>query len=491
MSTLSFDMPESLAWLEAAWPHIAAVLTVLVSVLASGHVVLHKRDVRAAVSWVGLVWLVPVLGAVLYLLLGINRIRRRARSLTPRREHGQFPPIRGLEAVVAQGASRVTDEAAHLAPLARLGDAVTHRPLLPGNRVTVLESRTDAYPAMLEAIASARTSITLCSYIFDNDVAGRHFASALGEAVRRGVEVRVLVDAVGARYTWPTILGRLRREGVRAARFLPSLMPYRLPFMNLRNHRKVLVVDGHVGFTGGMNIREHFWPGEHAARDLHFRLEGPVVAQLQETFAEDWVFTTRERLSGDTWFPEQRRVGPVLARGIPDGPDEDFEALRTVLLGALATARASVRIVTPYFLPDPALITALNVAALRGVRVEVVLPEKGNLPVVQWACTAQLWQVLATGCQVFVTQPPFDHSKLMVVDGEWGLIGSANWDPRSLRLNFELNVECYDAQLARRLEAVVEERLSRARPLTRAQVDARALPIRLRDGLARLLSPYL
>ncbi|MCE9669030.1 cardiolipin synthase [Myxococcus stipitatus] len=484
-------MTDVLAWLEAAWPHVAAVLTVLVSVLASAHAVLHKRDVRAAVGWVGLTWLVPVLGAVLYLVLGINRIRRRALSLAPLREHGQFPPTKGREALPASAPPLAQPRAAHLAPLARLGDAVMHRPLLAGNRVTVLESRTDAYPAMLEAIAGARTSLSLCSYIFDNDLAGRHFATALGEAARRGVEVRVLVDAVGARYTWPTILGRLKREGVTAARFLPSLMPYRLPFMNLRNHRKVLVVDGKVGFTGGMNIREHFWPGERAARDLHFRLEGPVVGQLQETFAEDWVFTTRERLTGATWFPEIPPAGTVLARGIPDGPDEDFETLRTVLLGALATARESVRIITPYFLPDTALITALNVAALRGVRVDVVLPEKGNLPVVQWASTAQLWQVLGPGCRVFLTAPPFDHTKLMVVDGEWGLIGSANWDPRSLRLNFELNVECYDAALARRLDAVVEERLLRSRPITRAQVDARPLPIRLRDGLARLLSPYL
>jgi len=484
-------MADVLAWLEAAWPHVAAVLTVLVSVLASAHAVLHKRDVRAAVGWVGLTWLVPVLGAVLYLVLGINRIRRRALSLAPLREHGRFSPAKGREALPASAPPVAQPRAAHLAPLARLGDAVMHRPLLAGNRVTVLESRTDAYPAMLEAIAGARASLSLCSYIFDNDLAGRHFATALGEAARRGVEVRVLVDAVGARYTWPTILGRLKREGVTAARFLPSLMPYRLPFMNLRNHRKVLVVDGKVGFTGGMNIREHFWPGEHAARDLHFRLEGPVVGQLQETFAEDWVFTTRERLTGATWFPEIAPAGTVLARGIPDGPDEDFETLRTVLLGALATARESVRIITPYFLPDAALITALNVAALRGVRVDVVLPEKGNLPVVQWASTAQLWQVLGPGCRVFLSAPPFDHTKLMVVDGEWGLIGSANWDPRSLRLNFELNVECYDADLARRLDAVVEERLLRSRPITRAQVDARPLPIRLRDGLARLLSPYL
>jgi cardiolipin synthase len=314
---------------------------------------------------------------------------------------------------------------------------------------------------------------------------------ALGEAARRGVEVRVLVDALGSRYTWPPITGKLRRAGVRAERFLPTLMPKRLPFMNLRNHRKILVVDGRVGFTGGMNIRAHFLPGEDAARDLHFRLEGPVVGQLQETFAEDWAFTTRERLSGEAWFPALGPTGPVMARGIPDGPDEDFETIRWTLLGALASARDTVRILTPYFLPDQGLITALNVATLRGVKVDLLLPERGNLPFVQWASAAQLWQVMRPGCRVFLTAPPFDHAKLMVVDGVWSLIGSANWDPRSLRLNFEFDVECYDAQLAMRLNALIEERLSRSRLVTLEELNARPLPIRLRDGVARLLSPYL
>ncbi|WP_044890399.1 cardiolipin synthase [Myxococcus hansupus] len=470
---------------------MVAALTVLISVLASAHAVLHKRDVRAAVAWVGLAWLVPVLGGVLYVLLGINRIRRRARSLMLKEEHGRFLPAPEVAPMKAEALSQPHPEAAPLAPLVRLGDAVVGVPLLPGNRITVLESRRDAYPAMLEAIDAARVSISLCSYIFDNDLAGRRFVEALGAAVQRGVEVRVLVDAVGSRYTWPPILGRLRRAGVRAARFLPSLMPYRLPFANLRNHRKLLVVDGRVGFTGGMNIRKHFWPGEHAAVDLHFRVDGPLVGQLQETFAEDWAFTTRERLSGEAWFPPLSAAGGVLARGIADGPDEDFETLRTVLLGALATARTSVRIITPYFLPDTALITALSVAALRGIQVDILLPEKGNLPVVQWATYAQLWQVLRPGCRIFLTAPPFDHTKLMVVDGVWSLIGSANWDPRSLRLNFEFNVECYDAALASELEGVIAARLRNARPLTMAQVDARSLPARLRDGLARLLSPYL
>jgi cardiolipin synthase len=181
----------------------------------------------------------------------------------------------------------------------------------------------------------------------------------------------------------------------------------------------------------------------------------------------------------------------VTARGLSDGPDEDFDKTRYTRLGALACARESVRIVTPYFLPDAGLITELCVTAMRGVRVEIVVPAVNNLVLVQWASTAQLWQVLERGCVVYRTAPPFDHTKLMLVDGAWALIGSSNWDPRSLRLNFEFDVECYSPPLIARLDALVERKLARAEPITLAELDGRSLPIKLRDGVARLASPYL
>ena len=162
------------------------------------------------------------------------------------------------------------------------------------------------------------------------------------------------------------------------------------------------------------------------------------------------------------------------------------------LLGAITAARSSVIVVTPYFLPDATLVNTLNVAAMRGVQVDILLPAEDNLRVVQWASTAQLWQVLERGCRVWLTPPPFDHTKLMVVDGAWVLLGSSNWDPRSLRLNFEFDLECYDRGLAESLQRWLrDERLRQARPVTLAEVDGRSLPVRLRDGLARLLSPYL
>jgi cardiolipin synthase len=226
-------------------------------------------------------------------------------------------------------------------------------------------------------------------------------------------------------------------------------------------------------------------------RDVHFRLTGPAVAQLQEAFADDWLFVTRESLRGERWFPQLEAAGSVLARGISDGPDENFGQLRWTLLSALACARHSVRIVTPYFLPDTALVFALNVCALRGLEVDIILPERNNLPFVQWAMHAHLWQVLEHGCRVWLNPGPFDHSKLLVVDGAWALLGSANWDARSLRLNFEFDIECYNAELGQELETFIENKRAAAHRVTLEEVDGRPLPIRLRDGVARVFVPYL
>jgi cardiolipin synthase len=286
----------------------------------------------------------------------------------------------------------------------------------------------------------------------------------------------------------------LRKEGVRYARFLPAFALWRMMSMNMRTHRKIMVVDGRFGFTGGLNIRQgHCLKSNprRPVRDIHFRVGGPVVTQLQEAFADDWLFTTGESLQGEAWFPKLERAGQVLARGVADGPDEDFEKLRWTLLGAIASARHSIRIVTPYFLPDPSLVSNLTLAAMRGVVVDIVLPSKSNLPFVQWASRAMWWQVLEHGCRIWLTPPPFDHSKLMLVDSCWVLLGSANWDPRSLRLNFEYNLECYDVELGKQLERWVQGRLKSAHRVTLAEVDERSLPAKLRDGVARLATPYL
>ncbi|MCP5518115.1 MAG: cardiolipin synthase [Verrucomicrobiales bacterium] len=483
------------AWIdnERIWHVTGLAGWLTLNLVTSLHAVLYKRDSRATLLWVAFIWMSPGLGALAYGLVGINRIRRRAATERSTIERYVSRPPAGfcpLEPV----ARDLPPEAGHLEPLARLGEELTGRRLLPGNAIRPLVNGDVAYPQMLAAIRQATRSISLASYIFDNDPTGREFAAALGAAVRRGVTVRVLVDDAGARYSVPSILGRLRREGVRVARFMPRFILLRLAALNLRSHRKILVVDGVVGFTGGMNIRHGnrlLARPRYPVQDVHFRVEGPVVAHLQEAFVDDWAFCTGERLRGDAWFPELGNAGELLARGITDGPDEDLDRLGLTLNGAINAARHSIRLATPYFLPDATMVAALNTAALRGVTVEVLLPSRSNLPFVQWASMAHWWQVLQWGCEIWLTAPPFDHTKILLVDGCWALIGSSNIDPRSLRLNFEFNVEVYGRGLAAGLDAILDARKAGARRTSLAEMNRRPLPARLRDGIARLATPFL
>jgi cardiolipin synthase A/B len=463
---------------------IAFGLAVLAAALmASGHAVVYKRESRSASLWVILIWVMPALGPVLYLLMGVNRVQRRAARLRGAMvRHRTGPPVAPAE-----------PNGTHLAPLARMLNNVVERPLLPGNSIEPLVDGAQCYPAMLEALESAQSSIMLASYIFNGDGVGQRFVDALVRAHRRGVAVRVLVDDVDVRFTRNSAYKPLSRAGVPVGVFNPPLMPARLVAIHLRNHRKILVVDGRLGFTGGMNVDRRYWKdsSEEPSRDLHFRLRGPIVAQLAEVFAEDWQFATDEALRGAPWFVPLEAAGEVHARCIDDGPDENTEPLRWSIVAGLNQAQRSVRIMTPYFVPDGALITALDVAAMRGVEVDILLPSVSDLPHVHWAAWGQLWQVLERGCRVWVSPPPFDHSKLMVVDGAWTLLGSANWDARSLRLNFELNVECYSVELGARMEGLVQARLNAARRVTLEEISARPLAVKVRDGVARLFAPFL
>jgi cardiolipin synthase len=460
------------------------------ALVSACHALLFKRDPRAALGWIVACLTMPVIGPFLYWSAGINRIRLRARQWldSGRRLAGwdNFPGRQ--EAAVTFQLSGYE----HLAELRKLADRVVSTPLVAGNRLTPLTNGEKAYPAMLGAIDAASHSINLSTYIFDGDGVGRLFVAALKKAADRGVEVRVIIDALGEKYSRPTARKLLKGSKVKVGRFLPLRQGW---YLNLRNHRKILVVDGCTAFTGGMNIGDrHIIKGSTKARpvaDMHFMVEGPVVGDLQRVFLEDWYFTTGELVKDRQLFPPISPAGPALARAISDGPDKDLRKLHWIIMGALACARERVRIMTPYFIPDMSLISALVTAALRGVEVTLVLPSVNNLPYVHWATRAYLWELLLQGIRVWYQPPPFVHTKLFLVDGVWGLIGSANLDPRSLRLNFELDLELYDPAFIGHLEGEVTTAIGRSREVTLAEVDGRPLHEKLRDGTAKLFSPYM
>jgi cardiolipin synthase A/B len=479
---------------------LISIVHVLGAITVTLDAVLRKRHVSSVIGWIGLAWLAPIIGSIAYLCLGINRIKRKAASLYPRRTWAQATvgseshAIRGDESQAWLEADALASQHPAMVGLARLGTSITGIPLTDGNLVEPLVDGDQAFPAMLAAIDHATTSLTLASYIFDNDATGQLFLAALCDARDRGVEVRVLIDDVGARYSRPSMLRLLARARIPAAPFLPTRAPRLFQYANLRNHRKIMVADGQTGFIGGTNIRHGHWLGKrppYPTRCLHFRIEGPVVEDLQHTFAVDWAFTTGEQLRGETWFPPLPRRGPVMARGVSDGPDEDIDKILELMLGALSVATRSVRVMTPYFVIEGALAQLLQVTAMRGVAVDILLPAQSNLPLIDWATAPQLPLLLEHGCRIHRSPAPFDHSKAMVVDGIWSLIGSSNWDTRSLRLNFEYNVECYDSHLAAALEALIDRKIAAAHELTLDDVQAWSFGLRLRNGLARLLTPYI
>jgi cardiolipin synthase len=465
--------------------HVRADATLAVGfVLAVGatiHILLHKREVASAVGWIGLVWFAPIFGAISYLIFGVNRVTRRAHLLRPQDGADSVP--------VAVLSPRLDDD---LDALRRGIGRITARPLLAGTKVQVYQNGDAAYPPMLAAIMAAKTSVSMSSYIFQDDLWGGRFIDAMAAAKSRGVAVRVLIDGIGGGWLLSRAYHRLRRKGVTAARFMHSLLPWRMPFINLRSHKKILVVDAVTGFTGGMNIADQnvlATQPKMAVQDLHFRIEGPVVTQLAEAFAADWAFVTDQDQEANTLPPEAAGVSGPLARVIDSGPDEDLQKVEFAMLQAVTCARTSVAVMTPYFLPDERLITALALAAMRGVAVDLVVPYRSNHVLVDWATRTNSRPLLSAGVRIWRSPPPFHHGKIMVVDGQWCLIGSCNWDIRSLILNFELCLEVYDRDLARTLGTIMQR--NRGRALTQAELDASWLPRRLRDAGARLLLPYL
>lgn len=454
------DLLQSVAaWRVADAAQISLVLLLLhvaVSVGVGCHVLLTKDNPRAAVSWLGLVVLSPFVGSVIYWIFGINRIQRS--FSTPIDELG--------------GDDRWLELCEPMVPLID-GDA--------------------AFPAMLEAIGAARQSVALTSYIFDRDESGLRFVEALAAAHERGVGVRVLVDDVGIRYSRRPVDRDLAARGVATARFLPSRKLSLIGYVNLRSHRKLLLVDGETAFIGGMNIRHgnclKEQPGS-PVQDVQFRVRGPVVAALARVFEQDWEFAAGEtvQLPRPAW-PESGHPGR--ARVVADGPDDGEDRLQWTFLAALATARRRARIVTPYFLPNEVLVNGLEIALRQGVAVEIVVPARSNLFYMDWPMMAVFERLVARGVQVYLAEHPFDHSKIFLVDEEWCSVGSSNWDDRSFRLNFELNLEVVDAQAAAQLHAIVDRKRVAARRLTIEELRSVPLPWRVRNRFLRLFSPYL
>jgi cardiolipin synthase len=484
-------------WLYIATPTL--LLQLLLALSVTKHILLTKELPQSAIGWIGFVWTTPFIGSIFYCFFGINRVHRRALKLLD--EQSTTDSNRGVVPDMDDALAMLTERGCEeLLPLATAGAALTKLRLVPGNLVEHLHDGDEAYPAMLDAIASAQNYVLLQSYIFNYDEIGKLFTQTLCAAQDRGVEVRVLIDGMGELNQFPRTGWRLRRHGLRVARFIPItwlLPPLRI---NLRNHRKLLIVDGRTAFTGGVNISDGHWGDKSAAlhdgkvpelkvNDIHYRITGPVVYQLQKSFASDWGFSSKAPLEVTLSEATQTAVGKTLCRTVIDMPVKHSSTLLRLYVAAIGAARQQVRIVTPYFLPPPEISSALVDAALRGVQVNVVLPSNNNHKTVEWASLRFLDELIQAGVKVWKQPPPFAHTKLLLIDDHYGLVGSCNLDPRSLSLNFEMNVEIFDADATKPLIDMFDSRLQASKAMQGS--DSLGLAGQLRSGFFWLFSPYM
>jgi cardiolipin synthase len=469
------------------WQDITGWLLLVEVLLTAGTLaaVLHlKREPQSAIAWALLVVLVPFVGSFLFFVFGYQTVHRR---LMRKRRRGEA--YKKFTSRVAGQSAGVPKQWDVLARLAHHGDGF---PVTDGNAVTLYHDGAPAFDAMLEAIRGARRHVHLQFFIFRPDATGQRFIDALCACARRGVEVRMLVDSVGS-YNLPSRLLRcLKKDGGKVASFLPIVNPLRV---NLRNHRKIVVVDGVVGFAGGLNIGDEYLgrdPKFGHWRDTHFRLEGPAVEGLQHTFLEDWHFTTNEAVTGGVYFPRHRSpAGNVLAQAVASGPDNDYKAIRETYVAAILRARHRVWIASPYFVPDAGLRDAMLMAARSGVDVRflgLLRPDKW-LP---FLAARYYWaEVLDAGVKVYQYARGMMHSKYVLVDGEWASVGSANTDNRSLFLNFELNCQFFDPGVTREMEAAFLNDLEGSVRIDKDVYAGRPFVGKLAENASRLFSPVL
>jgi cardiolipin synthase len=463
-------------------------------------VLIQRRDrPMSALAWILCLIELPFLGLLAWWVFGLTHLRRkrRARADTHAIMQPNLAQLRGQLTTPLDAAAITTDDTqlgrAHLLLL-----NASHGifPATRDNCVSLLLNGRDAYDAFERAIRDATHHIHLEFYIWRDDATGRRFRDLLVERAREGVQVRLLYDAIGGAEVDGRFMQPLLDAGGRAAPFSPVRLFERRLRVNFRNHRKILVVDGVTGFTGGVNIGDEYCDWE----DTAVRLDGPVVYQLQEVFAEDWYFATGENLATGEYFPsidgmELKRCkdASAQARVIASGPDLERPTMYHVFFMALTQSRQRIWLVTPYFIPEPSIITALTTAAMRGIDVQLIIPSRraSDVPIAQLAGRAFYEDLLGAGVQIFEYQDTILHAKILLIDQHWSFVGSANLDIRSFRLNFELNCLISHKATQAQLEEWFERVRASSAPIELQRFERRPRRHKVLEGVARLFSPLL
>lgn len=462
-------------WLGIGWALYLSALSVWI--------VLQKRPPVSTLAWILTLAALPVLGFVIYHWLGPVRIRRqqlkrrRSRRRLEREPLSECDVLAALASPLEQRQARLVERLTRLAPTT-------------AQRVELLSDGAATFEALLAALQAAREYIHLEYYIVEPDRTGQAIRDALVEARARGVAVRFLVDAVGSANLSRGFLRPLREAGAEVEFFHPFRLATLKPLLNLRTHRKIAVIDGRIGFTGGINLSDTQDERVRvdAYRDLHLRIEGAAVNGLQQVFIEDWLYACRRPFQQHGLFP-LLPPGEIPLQWLPSGPDTPQEPIHRAMLQAMGDAERRIWLVTPYFVPPEPALYALTRAAQRGVDVRVLVPKRADSRIVTYASRSYFDELLRAGVRVFEYPPRMLHTKALLVDEALCTLGSANFDARSFRLNFELCLNLYGAAPARALESVLLEDFAQAIEVRRPRRLSRAQ--KLAEAGARLLSPLL
>lgn len=470
------------------------IVHLAISVIGVFLVLQRRTDPAAMLSWILAIFFMPILGILLYAIISSGRVRGRLRRRRRRVAHLIAEVDRDAAQRIGQSAGRPRDVAPELATIEALGTQLCHFPATGGNTVDFYEEPEAIYASLEAAIRSAKHHVHLQYYIWQADETGRYFRDMLIEKAREGVRCRVLLDAVGCFSLRKSFTQPLVDAGVELAFFMPLYKFRKRWAPHLRNHRKIAVIDGQTAFVGSQNIGD-----EYRGRlkrlspwyDSHIRIRGPATMLLQQIFCEDWAFASEQLLLGDEYFPFFPPTGDSIVQVLPSGPDQDVSALGQIIFAAVAAAKHSIRIATPYLVPHSALRMSLLHARYRGVRVQIVLPSRTDNRLVLWAGRSYYAEFLQAGIELYEFDRGMLHSKMLTVDDRFCMLGSANMDVRSFRLNFEITALLYDKRVTQQVVACIEKHLAESRAIEPQAVFASSWPRQIAEGAARLFSPLL
>ncbi|WP_088549351.1 cardiolipin synthase [Paenibacillus aquistagni] len=455
-------------------------------------VIIENKHPSKTVAWLIISFCVPIVGFVLYYFMAQDYTARRR----VRKRWFVENMVEKLQIVhIVKKAQELRNTELHSQErLFELISSLSESPITGNNKTEVLTNGRATYDAIFEAIRAAKHHVHVEFYILKDDVIGRMFQKLLIEKAKEGVKVRVIADGVGSIELKRSYLKRFEEAGVEFHWFLPLWVSFFRRRLNYRNHRKIVVVDGKVGFVGGINIGDEYLGGDPKTgfwRDTHLKIEGDSVYVLQVVFLHDWAFTTKQRLLSRELFPPQDLVGDEQVKIVASGPDTSWDAIQELYFGALNHAKDRVWIITPYFIPDPGNMLALKTAAVSGIDVRIIIPHKSDSKIVDWACRSYIEELLQSGVRFYEYYRGFPHAKAMIMDRSIACVGTANMDMRSFFYNFELNALMFDEQAIDRLEQDFMQDFEDSKEMDYKQFMERSKVQRGLEALFRLLSPLL